>query len=110
MTKNKKLFNHIDKIFGGTEEAGLGQLIEDYFITYNNYYGIEKGSQKYDLIKEIHIDEMIKYVFGFEGQVNLLGSSNFHSMANNYLLNIGLNQSEIDQLQSKFCTLNASFE
>ena len=31
MTKNKKLFNHIDKIFGGTEEAGLGQLIEDYF-------------------------------------------------------------------------------
>ena len=90
--------------------ATYDELIEDYFITYNNYYGIEKGSQKYDLIKEIHIDEMIKYVFGFEGQVNLLGSSNFHSMANNYLLNIGLNQSEIDQLQSKFCTLNASFE
>ena len=70
---------------------------------------IEKGSQKYNLIKEIHIDEMIKYVFDFEGQPNILGFTNFHSMANSYLLNIGLSQTEINQLQSKFCTLNASF-
>ena len=46
---------------------------------------IEKGSQKYNLIKEIHIDEMIKYVFDFEGQPNILGFTNFHSMANSYL-------------------------
>lgn len=90
--------------------ATYDELVEDYFITYKNYYGIEKGSEKYNLIKEIHINEMIKYVFGFEEQVNLLGFTNFHSMANNYLLNIGLSQSEIDQLQSKLCTLNASFE
>ncbi len=31
--------------------ASYEELVEDYFITYHNYYGIEKGTSKYDLIK-----------------------------------------------------------
>ena len=88
----------LEALCGATYE----ELIDDYFITYMNYYGIEKGSQKYDLIKEIHIDEMIRYVFGFEKNV-LLGTANFHSMANNYMLNVGLTQEQINTLQLKLC-------
>ena len=88
----------LEALCGATYE----ELIDDYFITYMNYYGIEKGSQKYDLIKEIHIDEMIRYVFGFEKNV-LLGTVNFHSMANNYMLNVGMSQEQINQLQLKLC-------
>ena len=82
--------------------ATYQELIDDYFITYKNYYGIEKGTKKYDVIKELHIDEMIRYVFGFEKNV-LLGTANFHSMANNYMLNVGMSQEQINQLQLKLC-------
>ena len=80
--------------------ATYDELIDDYFITYKNYYGIEKGSDKYNVIKELHIDEMIRYVFSFEKSVNLLGA-NYHSKANDYLLNIGLTQEQINTLQTK---------
>ena len=80
--------------------ASYEELIEDYFITYHNYYGIEKGTKKYDAIKAIHIDEMIRYVFDFNNSVNLL-TANYHSQVNNYLLSIGLQQEEIDAVQNK---------
>ena len=80
--------------------ASYDELIEDYFITYHNYYGIEKGADKYDVIKSMHIDEMIRFVFDFEPKTTLLGA-NFKSKANSYLLAIGLSQEQIDAVQSK---------
>ena len=91
----------IEALCGATYE----ELIDDYFITYYNYYGIEKGSEKYEVIKKLHIDEMIRYVFSFEESINLLGL-NYHSEANSYLLNIGLSQEEIDSLQNKISKSN----
>ena len=80
--------------------ATYDELVEDYFITYHNYYGIEKDSKKYETIKELHIDAMIRYVFSFEKSTNLL-TANYHSKANAYLLSIGLTQEEINQVQTK---------
>ena len=93
----------LEALCGATYE----ELVEDYFVTYKNYYGIEKGTKKYDVIKQLHIDEMIRYVFGFE-QKELLGFANFHSMANDYMLNVGLTQVQINKLQSKLCNKNNS--
>lgn len=86
----------IEALCGATYE----ELVDDYFVTYHNYYGVEKGSKKYEVIKELHIDEMIKYVFSFEETTTLFGA-NYHSKANNYLLSIGLTQKQIDQVQAK---------
>ena len=86
----------IEALCGATYE----ELIEDYFITYHNYYGIEKNTTKYDVIKELHIDEMIRYVFGFEKTTNLL-MANYRSKVNGYLLEIGLTQEQIDAVQTK---------
>ena len=86
----------IEALCGATYE----ELIEDYFITYKNYYGIEKNTDKYNAIKELHIDEMIRYVFSFENNVKLLGAA-YHTKANNYLLSIGLTQNQIDTVQTK---------
>ena len=80
--------------------ASYDELIEDYFITYHNYYGIEKGTNKYDVIKSMHIDEMIRFVFDFDKGTLLLGA-NFKSKANSYLLAIGLTQEQIDAVQTK---------
>ena len=80
--------------------ATYDELVDDYFITYKNYYGIEKGTSKYNAIKELHIDEMIRDVFGFENNTLLLGAA-YHTSANNYLLSIGLTQEQIDAVQEK---------
>ena len=81
--------------------ASYDELIDDYFITYKNYYGIEKGSEKYNVIKSMHIDEMIRYVFSFDNSTTLLGAG-YYSKARAYLENIGLTDSQIDALQEKF--------
>ena len=86
----------IEALLGATYE----ELIDDYFITYLNYYGIEKGSNKYEVIKSLHIDEMIRYVFGFDENTNLL-KANYHTPVNSYLLSIGLTQEQIDAIQVK---------
>ena len=86
----------IEALCGATYE----ELIDDYFITYHNYYGIEKGSNKYEVIKSLHIDEMIRYVFGFDENTNLL-TANYHTPVNSYLLSIGLTQEQIDAVQTK---------
>ena len=80
--------------------ASYEEIVDDYFVTYSNYYGIEKGSKKYETIKSLHIDEMIRYVFGFEKSTNLL-SANYRSKVNAYLLDIGLSQTQIDSIQTK---------
>ncbi|MCR5078307.1 MAG: tyrosine-protein phosphatase [Bacilli bacterium] len=87
----------IEALCGATYE----ELVEDYFITYSNYYGIEKGSKKYETIKEIHIDEMIRYVFSFDEKTGLFGAG-YYSKARAYLASIGLSESQIDALQEKF--------
>ena len=89
----------IEALCGATYE----ELVEDYFITYKNYYGIEKDTSKYNAIKDLHIDEMIRYVFSFEetANVHLLGFAPYHTKATNYLLSIGLTQEQIDAVQEK---------
>ena len=86
----------IEALCGATYE----EIVDDYFVTYSNYYGIEKGSKKYETIKSLHIDEMIRYVFGFEKSANLL-TANYRSKVNAYLLDIGLSQTQIDSIQTK---------
>lgn len=86
----------VEALCGATYE----ELVDDYFITYHNYYGIEKGTDKYEVIKSIHIDEMIRYVFGFNKSTNLL-TANYQSNVNAYLLSIGLTQDQIDAIQTK---------
>ena len=91
----------IEALLGATYE----EIVDDYFITYHNYYGIEKGSDKYEVIKSIHIDEMIRYVFDFQESTNLLGA-NYYSKANEYLLHIGLTQDQINAVQTKLSKTN----
>ena len=86
----------IEALCGATYE----EIVDDYFVTYSNYYGIEKGSKKYETIKSLHIDEMIRYVFGFEKSTNLL-TANYRSKVNAYLLDIGLSQEQINNIQTK---------
>ena len=91
----------IESLLGATYE----EIVDDYFTTYHNYYGIEKGSDNYEVIKSIHIDEMIRYVFDFQESTNLLGA-NYYSKDTEYLLHIGLTQDQINAVQTKLSKTN----
>ena len=80
--------------------ASYTELVDDYLVTYKNYYGIEKGSTKYNVIKDMHIDEMIRYVFNFPAQQVLL-TANYTNVAYNYLRGIGLTDNQINQIINK---------
>ena len=86
----------LEAMCGATYE----ELVNDYFITYYNYYKIEKGTAKYNVIKSMHIDEMIRYVFDFPAQTNLL-SVNYYSAADNYLKSLGLTNEDIQTIVNK---------
>lgn len=98
--EGKDRTGYVCMVLGALCGATYNELVDDYFITYQNYYGIEKGTDKYEAIKEIHIDEMIRYVFGFNEKTKLLGAT-YYTSATNYLLSIGLEQDQLDSLQDK---------
>lgn len=77
--------------------ATYDELIDDYFVTYKNYYGIEKGSTKYEAIKKLHIDEMISYVRGFGDCPEDISTS----AASYLVLNVGLTQEQVEKIVNK---------
>ena len=80
--------------------ATYQELVDDYFVTYMNYYKIEKGTAKYNTIKNMHIDEMIRYVFDFPPQQNLL-TAKYQETTDNYLHALGLTDSDIEIIVNK---------
>jgi len=88
----------IEALAGATYE----EMVEDYMITYDNYYGINKQSDptKYRIIKEKYIDVMLAYVAGF-GNAEIK-TADYASCARAYLLAIGMTEADIDALTARF--------
>ncbi len=76
--------------------ATAQEVVEDYMITYFNYYGVEKGSEKYNAIKASNIEKILAKAFG----VNDIYTADLVARARNYMLGIGLSNAEIDALSA----------
>jgi len=76
------------------------QIVDDYMKTYDNYYGILPGTAKYDLIVEKNIQEMLCYVAGLESGSSL-AETDLKAAAERYLLNHGMAEEALKQLESK---------
>lgn len=74
--------------------ATYDEVVEDYMISYINYYGVEKGSEKYNAIAESNIVKTLKNAFGVED----LTTADLSAEAKGYLKEIGLTDSEINAL------------
>ena len=81
--------------------ATYDEIINDYMITYDNYYGINKKSQpsKYDIIKTKNIDVMLKTIVN-DDSVDIT-KADYSKYCNQYLLDKGLSQNEINELKAK---------
>jgi len=76
--------------------ASYEEILDDYMTTYENYWKVEPGDA-YDRFADINAGEMLRYIAGLETGASLEGAD-LANAANAYLLGIGLEQAQIDNL------------
>ena len=74
--------------------ATYDEVCADYMTTYENYYGVEKGTEKYTAILNSNIVKSLKSAFGVED----LTKADLKAEAADYLKEIGLTDAEIAKL------------
>ena len=86
-------FALLQALMGATYE----EILDDYMTTYENYWKVEQ-SDAYSHFADINAGEMLRYMAGLERGQSLDGAD-IAKAANDYLLGIGLEQSQIDALK-----------
>ena len=86
----------LEALMGWTEE----EIVDDYMITFANYYNIEKGSENYNTIVEENITEMLRLIAGAEEGASLEGVD-LHSAAESYLTDHGMPEESVKALEEK---------
>ena len=80
----------IEALMGATYK----EIVDDYMITYANYYGIDKNDSRYETIKARNVDSMLDFIT--DG--NDYKTVNLVNYAKEYLKFGGMSDSEINQL------------
>ena len=76
--------------------ATYDEVVDDYMLSYYNYYGVEKGSDKYNAIAKSNIVAILCDAF----EVEDLTSADLSLEAEEYILGLGLTASEISALKA----------
>lgn len=79
--------------------ATYEEMVADYMVTYDNYYGVETGTEKYDAIAQSNIIKTFQKAFG----VDDLSSADLEKEAAEYIKELGLNDAEIAKLKANLC-------
>lgn len=80
--------------------AGVDEIVEDYMVTYENYYGVQRGTSKYDKIAEGNIKESLRSICGTRSGASL-DHVDLTAAAESYLTSIGMSQLQIQKLKTK---------
>lgn len=83
--------------------SSLQEIKEDYMVTYQNYYGVEYGSEQYEKIAESNILASLRDIAGLPSGASLEGVD-LEAAAEEYLLGIGLTQEQVALLKAKLMT------
>lgn len=76
--------------------ANYDEVIADYMKTYENYYKVEKGTEKYNAISQSNIVKTLEAAFN----VTNLQNANLQEGAISYIKSIGLTDAEINALMA----------
>ena len=75
------------------------EIASDYMTSYENYYHVEKGTEQYEAVKRSTIDSMLSFIAGAETKA--LENVDLAAKAEEFLVAIGMEKSDIDTLKSK---------
>ncbi len=76
--------------------ADADEVTADYMVTYFNYYGVEPGTEQYDVIAGANIRKSLATAFGVES----IEGQDLAALAESYLQSIGLSADEIAALKA----------
>ena len=84
--------------------ASYDEMLDDYMISYDNYYGINKQTDKdrYDAVVDAKFNDIALCIGGqpIDGKLDGL---DYKAGAKKYLLDAGMTEEEITQLENKLC-------
>ena len=82
--------------------ASADEVIEDYMTTYYNYYGVEKGTEKYEAIANSNIIKTLKTAFGVPADYDIssVTAADLQYGAEAYIKAIGLTDAEVAALKA----------
>ena len=80
-------------------DASAEEIVKDYMITYDNYYGIteEESPERYNAVKK-NVDDFLNFISGTEKGSDLI-TRDIKKGAENYLRAGGLSDEEIDRIE-----------
>ena len=84
----------LECLMGATAE----EVVEDYMETYVNYYGLEKGTEKYDAVVNSNIVKTLAAAFGVE---DIYAADLAEESAAFLMEELGLSQTEVEALKAK---------
>ena len=99
-TEGKDRTGFVCMLFEALCGANYDELVDDYMITYENYYGINKESdpEKYEIIVS---EVMIPRLQVITGDYPDPAKADLGKCAEEYLKSVGLTDSEIFEIQRK---------
>lgn len=92
----------LEMLMGGT----VDEIVADYMVTYENFYGVELGSDKYNTISEGNIMESLRSICGLESGASLEGVD-LAAAAEAYLTDIGLTAEQISAIKTNLTAADA---
>ena len=76
--------------------ASAEEITADYMVTYYNYYGVQPGTEQYDVIAASNIQKSLAVAF----EMASIFEGDLQAAAINYLVSIGLSAEEIAAVQA----------
>ena len=83
----------LEALLGATAE----EITQDYMVTYFNYYGVQPGTEQYDIIAASNIQKTLANAFGMTS----IFDGDLKAAAEAYLAQIGLTAEQISAVQAK---------
>lgn len=96
-TEGKDRTGFVCMLLEALADSTYDEIIDDYMITYQNYYGIKKDDEKYEVILNNNIVPMLFFLTGEEDTAGVK-SADLAECAKRYLLEGGMKEDDITAL------------
>ena len=84
--------------------ASYDEIVDDYMLTYKNYYNITKETDldRYNIIKEKNIDTMLKYISNINNENNIdLSTLDYEKNVTDFLVSKGMTLEDVTRLKDR---------
>lgn len=97
-TEGKDRAGFVSALLACLMGAGYDEVVEDYMITYENYYHLEKGSEQYEAVKTSNIVSILETITA-TSKGGDLSSVDLAAAAERYVTGIGLSADDLAALK-----------